>query len=527
MLSNSRVESLRDDRLIVLLDLDCFYAQVESKRLGLPPSVPLAVQQWGALIAVNYAARSFGVSRGDNALSASKKCPSIQLPHVRIINQRGELVEGANDFKLRSSSKVSLSLYRSESSRIHAIFRRFGVCERASIDEAYIDISEPIGKLFARCRQSGLALAAFLAMWHAEMDDKEKVEVEKEKDKEKKNNQDQMLIANQSPDAPSSSPPSSSWTPASSSVSSLQSSSLVLSNSPPMASSGALANHHVEDEAEAVDEEDKGGAEGEDEAEEEEESKEHQDDADLFDWKGHVIGGCYAPESDDDIRMILASHYVHRVRRTLKALMGYTCSSGLAHNKKFAKVIASRHKPDGQTSLPLRSLSLLLHSTPINKIQGLGAKMGVALQKFCGMDSMPTLGAVADRYTQAQLSNHFGEENGRWIYLICRGFNFDPVKPVESIKSFAATKNLVPAAPFAKVAPHLRLACMELILRLHEAHASTNQWPKNLTVHYYASKGRELSSAPHHLHLHMNAHSSHGGGRSNAQPIVMPYSLQC
>ena len=44
-------------RTILHLDLDCFYAQVESKRLGLSADVPLAVQQWGGLLAVNYAAR--------------------------------------------------------------------------------------------------------------------------------------------------------------------------------------------------------------------------------------------------------------------------------------------------------------------------------------------------------------------------------------------------------------------------------------------------------------------------------------
>ena len=41
-------------RVVIHLDLDCFYAQVEAKRLGIDPSVPLAVQQWSGLIAVNY-----------------------------------------------------------------------------------------------------------------------------------------------------------------------------------------------------------------------------------------------------------------------------------------------------------------------------------------------------------------------------------------------------------------------------------------------------------------------------------------
>jgi nucleotidyltransferase/DNA polymerase involved in DNA repair len=50
-------------RVIVHLDLDCFYAQVEQRRLGIPASEPVAVQQWGSLLAVNYVARKFGIKR--------------------------------------------------------------------------------------------------------------------------------------------------------------------------------------------------------------------------------------------------------------------------------------------------------------------------------------------------------------------------------------------------------------------------------------------------------------------------------
>lgn len=38
-------------RVILHVDLDCFYAQVEHNRLKIPLNVPLAVQQWNGLIA--------------------------------------------------------------------------------------------------------------------------------------------------------------------------------------------------------------------------------------------------------------------------------------------------------------------------------------------------------------------------------------------------------------------------------------------------------------------------------------------
>ncbi len=53
----------RQLRVIIHLDLDCFYAQVEHERLKIPREEPLAVRQWASVIAVNYPARKCGVKR--------------------------------------------------------------------------------------------------------------------------------------------------------------------------------------------------------------------------------------------------------------------------------------------------------------------------------------------------------------------------------------------------------------------------------------------------------------------------------
>lgn len=47
--------------MIIHIDLDCFYAQVEHRRTNIERTRPLAVQQYSSLIAVNYAAREKGM----------------------------------------------------------------------------------------------------------------------------------------------------------------------------------------------------------------------------------------------------------------------------------------------------------------------------------------------------------------------------------------------------------------------------------------------------------------------------------
>ncbi|CAI5709930.1 unnamed protein product [Hyaloperonospora brassicae] len=126
-------------RVIVHLDLDCFYAQVEQRRLKIPDGQPIAVQQWGSLLAVNYDARKFGVVRGDFADEAKKKCPQIHLPHVDTLGENrtpGQLYD-------RTHQKAILRRYRVASREIFAVLSSMvPVVEKASIDEAFMDVTD-------------------------------------------------------------------------------------------------------------------------------------------------------------------------------------------------------------------------------------------------------------------------------------------------------------------------------------------------------------------------------------------------
>lgn len=63
-------------------DVDAAYAQFEMSRLNIPKDKPVAVQQWQGLIAVNYPARKFGITRHETVTEAKKKCPDLIAVHV-------------------------------------------------------------------------------------------------------------------------------------------------------------------------------------------------------------------------------------------------------------------------------------------------------------------------------------------------------------------------------------------------------------------------------------------------------------
>lgn len=69
-------------RVIALCDSDAFYAACEMVRLNVPPDTPLVVLQWDSLIAVNYPARKYGISRMDKKKDALKRCPHLKVVHV-------------------------------------------------------------------------------------------------------------------------------------------------------------------------------------------------------------------------------------------------------------------------------------------------------------------------------------------------------------------------------------------------------------------------------------------------------------
>ena len=112
-----------DNRKIIHIDMDAFYASVEQRDnpeyRGRPVIVGGSPQRRGVVAACSYEARKFGIHSAMPSARAVKLCP-----HAVFIKPR-------------------FDVYRRISEQIRAIFLNYTeLVEPLSLDEAYLDVSE-------------------------------------------------------------------------------------------------------------------------------------------------------------------------------------------------------------------------------------------------------------------------------------------------------------------------------------------------------------------------------------------------
>ncbi len=109
-------------RKIIHVDMDCFYAAVEMRDNPALRDIPLAVggaqDRRGVISTCNYLAREFGVHSAMATAYAKRLCPDLTVIPGR------------------------MSYYQEISQQIRAIFRRYtDIIEPLSLDEAFLDVS--------------------------------------------------------------------------------------------------------------------------------------------------------------------------------------------------------------------------------------------------------------------------------------------------------------------------------------------------------------------------------------------------
>ncbi|TSN48494.1 DNA polymerase eta [Bagarius yarrelli] len=367
------------ERVVALVDMDCFYVQVEQKlnpQLKNKPCVVAQYKTWkgGGIIAVSYEARAHGVTRNMWADDAKKLCPDLQVARVR-----------------ESHGKADLTCYREASVKVIEVMSRFAVIERASIDEAYMDLSASVQKRLKDLEASQI---------------------------------DPELLKNT-----------------------------------------YVQGFPVLDSVEILPVD-----------------KEERRSKGLQQWLD-TLPACFQPGSLGYAEVCLAvgAIIVEEMRAAVEQHTGFRCSAGISHNKVLAKLACGLNKPNRQTVLPLGSVSELFMTLPVSKIRNLGGKLGVSITETLAVENMGEL----TRFTQAQLEERFGEKTGHWLYNLCRGIDFEPVKPRQLPKSIGCSKNFQGKSALAtktQVEHWLYQLALELEDRLNKDKEMNGRVAKLLTV---------------------------------------------
>ncbi|GAA5912334.1 hypothetical protein JCM5296_006838 [Sporobolomyces johnsonii] len=426
LLGNNNTGAANPLRVVAHIDIDAAYAAMEMARLGIPEDQPMAVQQWNGLIAVNYPARRYGITRHETPADAIKKCPELRLVHVQTY-KNGETEPGYWDGAKPETHKVSLDMYRKESRKILAVFSEFcPIVEKASIDESFLDLTLPVRQAllsrFPALRAPppdaplGLdtplpppsELGATTVDWEqlgnlVPMSGQKQAKIRK--------------LDTGGNDVPSSSP-----------------------SKPVPSTSDALAPS-AEDEATPDPPE--------------------------------------PPLTWSDLALSLGAAIVRTTRAAVRERLGYTCSAGIAPNKMLAKLCSAWRKPDAQTVLRHCAVPAFLKPMPFQKIRNLGGKLGNAVKEAYEVETVEDL----LKFSLVELQTKLGDDSGVWLWEIVRGIDFSEVEAKTQVKSMLSSKNFRPTiSKYSEVLHWLNILATELHLRLVDAReASPGLWPKTIT----------------------------------------------
>ncbi|KAF5101242.1 hypothetical protein D0Z03_000636 [Geotrichum reessii] len=472
--------------VIAHVDLDAFYAQCEQVRLGLQKSDPVVCRQWNGLIAVSYAARQYGVTRHETAMTARVKCPNIIFAHVATF-LKGDTAWAYHDNPRKATHKVSLDPYRRESRKIFSVFKEYcRTVEKGSIDETYLDLGEVVYKrlleLFPELHEDKLKPGAQLPdpptleqLWekgvewigyihgsYSDKNEKRQIGQEVGTDLYDFMNKPKEENAPKSSDVKTISNVSNSDTghrsPESTNSSSETDTPKVLSQLSDLPRQAILAQNP---------------------------------DLEIQDW--------------DDVCLLLGSMHIKTIRENVLSSLKYTCSAGIARNRVLAKLGSSRHKPAKQVVIRRATVPQFMADFELKDVTGLGGKLGDAIMQKL---ELPEKGSI--RYLQEQLAAAGGDSKGKTALLkrlddptlakrviaIVDGNDAAPVGNSETAtKSMTATKNFTdaPIPSPADARSWLRVFAAELASRVLELSESTTHitlYPKTITVtHKLAGAG--------------------------------------
>jgi DNA polymerase eta len=411
-----------------------------------------------SLIAVSYEARARGVKRimlGDQARAV---CPDITLVQVCVAHK-----------------KADLTIYREAGAKVIKILARYGPTERASIDEAYVDLT---AMAQSRLRDFGPDVIA-----RARRESKV-AGLEGQKEQATLSREDVrngVLIGGQVRQDGSTNEERSGSSPSVSRTGDeggrAENAALII----PRAGTAWIGRDACMAQPSALDNliQSSVALSCADEPGQARASISASTTRAAAAWWDRPLQAWTRSEKE----MICGAAILSEMRAAVTAELGYTCSGGLAPSKLLAKLGSAMHKPNQQTLIVQEMIPILLGPLPVARLKGLGGDFGKKVMEDLDCS---TIGEVVER-PLSRLEALYGESDAAWLFKLVRGVDDDSVedrrlaKSVSCGKTFFGNNNL---REMEQIHRWLRQLAGELTQRLRRDAELHARIPQLLTVSF-------------------------------------------
>jgi DNA polymerase eta len=483
-------------RVVILVDLDCFYAQCECVRLGFDAlATPLVLMQWNSALAVTYPARDLGIKRGESWEGARQKsggkCLAVHVPVIvraaaaaqQQQQQENRLPPGATAESVAARPEGSVGSDQNQDAAEES-FRSEEPeagpsCDGGGAGAAGVDLD-------------GAGMRGYDAMFRLSPD-QQLAARERDLGVRYRSDQGKACIER--------------YRVASARI--LETVSRFLSASD---SAGAGGPRGVQVERASIDEfymdvtEACAAA-----ARSASQQKPLPEDWEQAIRETNVIGPQRAPGSDEDgdpgacesaeltsfdetngdgsrFALQYGCWLAWKLRQEVRSKLGFTLSAGVAANKMLAKLSASYGKPNGQAVLYPERVSWLLDRTPIDKCRNLGGKLGAKVSKLLPPDAPQTVGSIARNVSLHLLTGDsgcgLGAETARWLLDYARGIDREAVQQETVVKTITSSKRLNSNPALSECSAWFELLVKEIVTRVERDAQAHHRYPRFYHVHY-------------------------------------------
>lgn len=128
------------------------------------------------------------------------------------------------------------------------------------------------------------------------------------------------------------------------------------------------------------------------------------------------------PESEQ--LLIAAAAVVAEARERVEEKTTFSTSGGIATNKLLAKLASGMHKPRQQTLLAPSEQDSVMRDLPLDRLRGLGGKLGDTLKRELDCETASELAACSEARVRAAV----GERNAAFAITLAKGIDTSPVK---------------------------------------------------------------------------------------------------